>query len=550
MTRSVEESYNRNEQELDVVVVTESSELVDRKRERRTESNLEAAVHLEMSSSDYRKNSGSQARGSAARAAIDTSATTFPRDRSSMATIPEENGGQSQETAAVGIPPTKESDSLLAVPYKYNPDASPPVTPEVVLHEHVDDNAATSTPAWRLAILTTLPLFMGYSGMIVLQGYIKARLHIPNGANEQSYVFGVGVSFLYLGNLIFRLMHNVLFTCMKPRQRVMLAYTAMFLAHAVLAIAYYVVNSESVAWTFVAYMLSGIGIGTFESNLISCLTPLGHQTKMWAVIGIPVGFNIVSIGSFILFAIFPDDFHLQMALYFFIAVANLGGLLFYIFVVPNIEFEASYSNAKSFLKDLVRVKQWVPEIWKHCLALCIDMFCVSVFSAAVNFIFDVEEIPLWPDSSVVMPKNAFKAWYYTLSFLGDFSARRVAYYDRARNPFWFIILTAIGTGMILSKVALIAPFGMFFVMFANGSIYAQTTKHVDNCVPKKFNLAALSIWLFVGDVGSFVGAQIVQPLRGALGDVPHLREITNAPLNGTFAPTGTQKAFMYLLEGY
>ena len=389
--------------------------------------------------------------------------------------------------------------------------------------------------AWRPAILTTMPVFMGYAGMIVLQAHIKDRLDIKNGANDASYVFGVGVSFLYLGNLIFRLMHNVLFTCLRPRQRVMLAYFSMFCAHSLLGIMYYVVNSKSVAWVFVSYMISGVGIGTFESNLISCLTPLGHPTKMWAVIGIPVGFNLVSIGSFILFAIWPDDLKLQLGVYLFIAGSNLVGLLFYIFVVPNIEFEATKDTVKIFFQDLKKFREWMPHIWKHCAALCCDMFAVSLFSSVVLYIYDVHEMPLWPNSYHTMPKNAFQAVYYTLSFLGDFISRRIAYYDKGRNPFMFLILTLVGGGMILSKVALIAPLGMFCVMFANGSIYAQTTKHVDNCVPKKYNLAALSIWLFIGDVGSFVGAQVVQTLRGGIGDVPHEHQMTLAP-NATATP--------------
>ena len=74
--------------------------------------------------------------------------------------------------------------------------------------------------------------------------------------------------------------------------------------------------------------------------------------------------------------------------------------------------------------------------------------------------------------------------------------------------------------MILSKVVLLAPFGMLCIMFANGSIYAHTTKHIDNVVDDRFNLIALSVWLFVGDVGSYTASLIVQPLQIAIGPVP------------------------------
>jgi hypothetical protein len=373
-------------------------------------------------------------------------------------------------------------------------------------------------PTLYRAVFTTLSVFMGYSGMIVLQEKLKERLGIKSGTNE-AYVFGVGVSFLYLGNLIFRLMHNVLFSCLRPRQRVMLSYTCMTVAQLTILIPYYAFDTKNLVFVFLAYMMSGVAIGSFESNLISCLTPLGHNTKSWAVLGIPLGFNFISVGSFGLFSLLPDTPQLQGSVYGFIAAMNLIGLIVYVMFIPNVEFEASKDNVRVFWADLKRYKEWLPIIWKHCLALMLDMFAVSIFSAIALYIFDIKEIPLWPHSDTKVPKNAFSAVYYLCSFCGDFTSRRVAYRGKRRNPFYFLILTFIGAGLVLSKTAIVAPIGMFCVMFANGSIYAHTTKFIDQAVDKKFNLMALSVWLFIGDVGSFVGAQITQPLRTGVGRV-------------------------------
>lgn len=374
-------------------------------------------------------------------------------------------------------------------------------------------------PTYYRALFVTVSVFMGYSGMIVLQDKVKTQMGIKSKTNE-AYVFGVGVSFLYLGNLIFRLLHNVLFSFLKPRQRVMLSYISMFIAQLMLVIPYFLLDVKHVVFIFLAYIIAGVGIGTFESNLMSCITPLGHATKSWAVLGLPLGFNIISIGSFLLFAIWPDSIGLQAGVYFFIAFMNLVGLFVYVFFIPNVEFEASTSTIRSFLEDLKKYKEWFPTIQWHCLALCLDMFAVSIFSAIALYIFNVDEIPLWPKSETQVPKNAFQMVYYTFSFCGDFFSRRLAYRDKLRNPLIFWGFTVIGAGAVLSKTALVAPIGMCCVMFANGSIYAQTTKFVDLHVPKTYNLMALSVWLFVGDIGSFVGAQITQYLVTAVGTVP------------------------------
>jgi hypothetical protein len=62
---------------------------------------------------------------------------------------------------------------------------------------------------------------------------------------------------------------------------------------------------------------------------------------------------------------------------------------------------------------------------------------------------------------------------------------------------------------------------------ATGSIYATTTKHMDNTFKEgtdmaQYHLIALSVWLFVGDIGSVTGAntwEYFQPLLcdGKLG---------------------------------
>jgi hypothetical protein len=41
--------------------------------------------------------------------------------------------------------------------------------------------------------------------------------------------------------------------------------------------------------------LGGVGIGTFESNLLSTIAPLGKRTKLWAIVGMPVRFSQRSV---------------------------------------------------------------------------------------------------------------------------------------------------------------------------------------------------------------------------------------------------------------
>jgi hypothetical protein len=325
---------------------------------------------------------------------------------------------------------------------------------------------------------------------------------------------------LYLGNLVFRLLHNVLFCFLRPRYRVVVAYVCMTVATGMLGIAYYIFDSKNIVFVYLAFILAGVAVGTFESNLISSITPLGHGTKVWAQYGIPIGFNGVSVGAFALFAAFPGDHMLECGVYLFISAANVVGLLFFLVAIPDVVFASTHKSLGIFLSDLRHFRDWMPLIWKHSAALAIDMFTVSFASAVQLYIYDLDDLPLYARASWTMPKNAFRSAFNCCSMIGDGTGRKLAYWSsRHTNPLFFLLSTVVGLALILSKQTIAAPFGMFFVMFANGSIYAHTTKFVDDDVDHRFNLVALSAWLFVGDIGSFTGSNLVNAVRVVVGNV-------------------------------
>ena len=57
---------------------------------------------------------------------------------------------------------------------------------------------------------------------------------------------------------------------------------------------------------------------------------------------------------------------------------------------------------------------------------------------------------------------------------------------------------------------------MFCVFFANGAIYGTSTRYIDNAVDKRYNLIALSIWLFIGDLGSVTGSNTYEYIIAGL----------------------------------
>ena len=157
-----------------------------------------------------------------------------------------------------------------------------------------DEWPASPTNYWGLAVTT--PVFMGYAACVILQHQLKDVMDVKKGTDAYT-IFTHAVSFNYIGNLIFRLAHNVVFSRFKPRQRVFISLSAMCVAMTLLGVVICLGKSRNLAWIFVAYFLCGVSVGTYESNMISCITPLGHESKVWTIIGMPLGFNLISIGG-------------------------------------------------------------------------------------------------------------------------------------------------------------------------------------------------------------------------------------------------------------
>lgn len=440
--------------------------------------------------------------------ASETSLSPSPQ-RGDVSSSPGHSDVSESPEQGIHTPPKKLLHSVISLSEPYPEDESlldPTMTP-------------TTQKTLRYAFFTMFPLFMGYAAMVTLQDNIKVRLNIGNNSSSESYEFSFATSLLYLGNLIFRLLHNIIFSFLRPRYRVVVAYVCMALATGTLGLVYYIINSSSLVWVYVAYLLGGVAVGTFESNLISTITPLGHGTKVWAQYGIPIGFNGVSVGAFILFASFPGNMNLQCGVYLAIAVSNLLGMVFFLVAIPDIVFESTHKSLGVFVDDLKAFRQWAPLVWKHSLSLAVDMFAVSFGAAIQLYIYDTNELPLWLGATHHVSKNVFRALFNSCSLIGDATGRKMAYTTKKYvTPFWFLISTVLGVTLILSKQTIVAPLGMWFVMFANGSIYAHTTKYVDDNVDHQFNLISLSAWLFVGDVGSFSGSNLVNSVRVLLGD--------------------------------
>mmetsp|Transcript_64707 Transcript_64707/g.151676 ORF Transcript_64707/g.151676 Transcript_64707/m.151676 type:complete len:456 (+) Transcript_64707:20-1387(+) len=357
------------------------------------------------------------------------------------------------------------------------------------------------------ALLVVLPCFSGYAALFGLQHEVKARFRIADDSSDASHSFSAAVSCLYLFGLIFRIVHKVVFSNLHPRVRVLVALGFMMLSMLVMAVVILTLECYRLYWVVFAYALGGAAMGSFESNLLTCLTPLGSRTKSIAILGIPLGINSILIGGFYLMG--PPLKVSVTAVFAAVAVLNLMGMLVFALRIPRPAHESGGEcGASEIVADCKGCRQWLPRVWHYPLAFAVDTFTLAGFSPGLSlYLYDQEVVQL--TESFTMATKTFFAFYNTANMLGGLCGRWLSYRILPRHPAVYVGFSTVGVLLLLSLRPVLAPVGAFLVMLGDGLIYGTISRYVDSAVPEEFNLIAISYWLFIGDIGSLVGSNLI-----------------------------------------
>ena len=370
--------------------------------------------------------------------------------------------------------PLSDSDSVRSSYASLNPtdpNDDDPNDKEMYDLEDKDEKEADKKP-YKSIMLVTMAIFMGYAALVLLQHRLSQAMDL-----ETDSVFQHGCSFNYIGNLIFRLAHNVVFSKIRPRHRVYISLISMSMSMCTLRFVVVLGGSHWAGWSYICYFMGGVAIGTFESNLLTSITPLGHATKVWAIIGMPSGFAAMSIGGFayrsLPFICDSDD--ALASLYILVAALCVVAMFVFAFAIPDKKIENNSVTLNEFIKNARRYSEWLPQLKWLALALAINMFSVSFFSGIMFYILnDKKWVPLFglfDKEHLLVPHGWFFTVFNTFTFVGDSLSRRIVYSFKPRNPMYYLLISASGAIMCLSRFPIIAPIGIFAVFFANGAIY-------------------------------------------------------------------------------
>ena len=165
-----------------------------------------------------------------------------------------------------------------------------------------------------------------------------------------------------------------------------------------------------------------------------------------------------------------------------------------------------------FCHDLKEISEWFPKIGFHCICFIFNNICISLFNPGCTLFAYSNRVTLRLFGTATIVNEIFIFFFNIGSFLGDFFSRKIMNQKRIINPIFFSIMSFLGAVMNLSLIPEIAPLAAFLLMWANGGIYSQTSMLIGQLFHEKYHLTATSSWLFLGDFGSMIGSNLIQPI--------------------------------------
>lgn len=383
---------------------------------------------------------------------------------------------------------------------------------------------AEQHPPVRLLLLVMLCMFQGYASMVgPPQQKFKKELGIGQTGSE-AHLFTQAAVFVHWGKFVARLGHSVVFGFCSPTARTYISMVLMLVGCAVPPLFVFALGSKWLGTVFLSYGLSGIGLGVFECNFLAVVTPLGKLTKAWAIMGAPIGFGVINILGLVCISYqMPVE-----ALYWYIVACVPVGMavMYWLLPAPGVartSGAAQGSVAQASLAESFRAwRSWLPPMIPHIVAKVVVNFVMENVTPVNFYTYNAAQVPLFSKSSTtsLMEKNRFFALLYVFVILGDTVSRRVPYFmvlDRYSQN--VSLLTAASLCSVAGfyfesfAIASVTLPAVFLAFWGNGLVYGVSAKYIDRFVPQEHNLAAYSMWCFMGDLGSIAGGSLVDVVR-------------------------------------
>jgi hypothetical protein len=261
----------------------------------------------------------------------------------------------------------------------------------------------------------------------------------------------------------------------------------------------------------------------FEGSYLSVISPLGPMTKSWAIMGFPAAFGLINVVG----RLSMVYLNVPVELLFWCIVV---GIPIAMLVFDHIAPEETTADGKSYKQAGVRAslrdwRSWFIKMIPFLMVNVVSHFVMESVLPAIFNTYNAKKVSIYGphDVDTLMDKNMFLVILAIFNMAGDMTSRRVGYcfeLKRYRTNFAALLFSLsccfMGLYLVTLGVAWLSWISVFLAFWGNGFNYAVTAKYIDKFVPRKHNLAAYSLWMFVGYSGAIAGAVLVNTVKAQI----------------------------------
>eukprot|EP00927_Polykrikos_kofoidii_P080963 TRINITY_DN78019_c0_g1_i1.p1 TRINITY_DN78019_c0_g1~~TRINITY_DN78019_c0_g1_i1.p1 ORF type:complete len:445 (-),score=39.72 TRINITY_DN78019_c0_g1_i1:109-1368(-) len=368
-----------------------------------------------------------------------------------------------------------------------------------------------SQPARVIFMIPMVCVFQAYGAYAGLQHFLKTDL-AANDDGWREHYFTLATTLMHWGKLLSRCGHDLVFPCFSTWVRVQIAMMLAMGGILVPLVMRYMIGSQWIGIAFLHYGLLGVGVGIFEATYLSLISPLGHETKAWAIVGVPLGFGIVDVLAFILHS--KLTLHLAPVWFFFwVAFCLPFGVLVVATKAPRHEVTQQV-NIFEALRDW---KSWLLAASPFLIAKFASSFVMENTPAWFK-IYNAGKVPMFSPSATdhLMDADFFFALVQTFVLLGDTLSRKAVYLFKLETPQSNIIMLCLAVvtsivGFFLQSfiMGVVTVLAGFLAFWGNGMAYALSTKYFDRFVSPAQNRSVYSLWCMIGDCAGIIASYLV-----------------------------------------
>lgn len=314
---------------------------------------------------------------------------------------------------------------------------------------------------------------------------------------------------------------NFILAPFEPIKRVYIAMGIMACGTLIPPLMIFTLNSLWLGWVPLTYGMIGIALGVFEGTFLSVITPLGPLTKSWAIMGFPASFFIVNVFLGSLKAAFDVPVALS---FWYVTIVVAIGIPTFMHIAPHETKHDGKSYKQAGLRtSIADWRSWLVKMLPFAFVNIFSHFTMESVLPAVFNTYNAHQVSLLgpTNTTLLMKTSWFLVVFCVTMGVGDMISRRIGYCCDLKQTIhnYFALAFAlscsiVGLWLTTRGIACLVWFSAFLAFFGNGFNYAVTSKYIDKFVPRKHNLAAYSVWMFVGYCGAIAGAVLVTVVRG------------------------------------